>query len=966
MAARVGWGVKNGATNLAMWRPARFLAAKAAVANEGARYAEEQMAAIKPELTQLRQRMAGEKAMRQRDVGRAQARADRAQQILASLPDDAPQARRTAAQRYAQAKANEVQRAQARAAADLWPTKAKRLADLEDNYSYLTRMRDEAHKAAQPPQKVIQGSKPVDLGNGVMAPAAFAGREGDMYQKLVTSDESLGQIFATNKKLIHGHLMRSFDHGGKAISAAQDEELHATSWAHAINAQIVQDQLKAQAVRGASPEDMTKWLTSTAEGRIYRQRLGLASASNEDIANAAWHEVAEYMPTPEIRAKALEPNGVTPAFLKQHIPMAQRPEVHTGQVGQVQSRFKRALDDVITKWFKVASTIPADRMSRHPLFNQAYEGHLARLKNQLVKQGAFDTTAEGVERMATTARRLALRDTRKLVFDIAHRSDASAALRFISPFMTATNESFQRWGRIIADKPQVAGYANVFYNSPVAAGHMQDADGNSITKDGYVYTIDAKTGKAVKTLVPKSQRYIVGRMPRWLVNSKVGIAFGVEPASGNFKLSQNSIDLVTQGDPWFHPGVGPIVQIPVNALVKDKPRQAELARHLGVLPFGPQQGGLGTSAAGFVLPATVKNFLTAFDTSDERYQQVKLQIMQRAAYEHKELGKPMPSAKQIANMTRDYWLFSAGSAFLQPMATQKADKYQFYRDQYNALRRQNPMTADDEFLKRFGESYFIFAQSQSKNDSGVPATTKAIDLEKKYGDLISANPELGALIVGPEGNGPFSPEAYSYQLNHPLTPGGAEMERSKLSADEAMQDNQRRQGWADFTKAMTQLTKQLHDRGLKSFTDKGAEDLKQTRRAFVQLYGSPTLPDGSNNPFYNEQWSKDYNTLDPLKYERLIPGLQEVASSRLADDPNRSDLRVLQSYLGARQGVTQLLAQRKKAGGSDVITAKSNADLLAAWQRWVDSLNESNTNFADLHSRYLARDLGYDGSTQEA
>jgi hypothetical protein len=267
------------------------------------------------------------------------------------------------------------------------------------------------------------------------------------------------------------------------------------------------------------------------------------------------------------------------------------------------------------------------------------------------------------------------------------------------------------------------------------------------------------------------------------------------------------MDLVTQGDPWFHPGVGPIVQIPVNELVKDKPKAAEMARHLGVLPFGPQQGtgviGNGPlgRAVGFMMPSTIKNFLTAYDTSDERYQAVKLQIMQRAAYEHSELHKPMPSAKQIADMTKSYWMFSAASAFLQPMATQKADKYQFYRDQYNALRRIDPMTADDQFLERYGESYFIFAQSQSKNDSGIPATTKAVELSKKYGDLIAANPELGALIVGPEGDGPFSPEAYSYQLNSPLTPRGQRDAADQDVRRRRHADNKRRQGWADFTKA---------------------------------------------------------------------------------------------------------------------------------------------------------------------
>lgn len=969
MALRAGWGIKNGATNLALWRPQRFFDAKRAVALEGATYADQELQALTPALTKLRGQFAAEQGMRARDVVRAQARATRAQQIVATLPEDASDARKAAAAQFAQAKQNALSRATARQQGALWPTKASRLADMEENAAYLTRMRDQAKQAADEAakgfQKAKQGSTPVHLGNGVYAPAAFGGQGGEYYQKLVSSDEALGQIFATNKQIVHGHLMRSFDNGGKVMSAAQDEALHATSWAHAINGQLAQDQLARRAIQGASVDDLTKWL-STPEGRIYRDRLGLKMVTNEDLANSAWHEVAHYLPSPAIRAQALTPEGVNTKFLKDSTPMAQRPDVHTGQVGQAQSRYKRAVDNVIGSWFKWAATVPADRLSRHPLFNQLYTGHLMRLKNQAVKQGAYDTTVDGVERMATAARRLALRDTRGLVFDIAHRSDVSAALRFVAPFMTATNESFQRWGRILADKPQVAGYANVFFNAPIAAGHMQDNDGNSITKDGYVYTIDSKTGKAVKTLVPKSQRYIVGRMPKFLVDSPVGVAMGVEPASGNMRLSQNSIDLVTQGDPWFHPGVGPIVQIPVNQLVKDKPRAAELARHLQILPFGPQQGGLPTQAGSFLLPSTVKNFLTAFDTSDDRYQSVKLQIMQRAAYEHENLGKPMPSAKQIAAMTRNYWLFSAGSAFLQPMATQKADKYQFYRDQYNALRRANPLTADDEFLKRFGESYFIFAQAQSKNDSGVPATVKAVELEKKYGDIMAKNPELGALVVGPEGNGPFSPEAYSYQLNTPLAPGGSEMQRSKMSADEAMQENQRRLGWAQYTKLMNKLGAQLHNRGLNSYTDKGAEDLRAMKQAYSMLLGSPTMPDGSENPFYNAAWSKDFNTLDPLKYERLIPGMEQVANSRLADDPNRSDLRVLQSYLGARQAVVKLLAQRKAGGGSNVITAQSNADLLTAWQRWVDGLVESNTNFGDLHSRYLARDLGYDGSTEAA
>lgn len=994
MAMRIGWGVRNGATNLALWRSRPLAAAQAAAAQEGVDFAKAEMAKLAPQIADLSKGIAGRRTATQADLTLAGRRLAAARAKRAAMDESTPPARVAAMDQLVSKHELAVQRA-ARSMGTGVAARNLKLADLKAHHGWLERQRaqsqaivDDATARANAP-KVTQATTPVALPGGVVAPAAFGGEEGQYFMKMISSDESIGQIFMTNKRLIHGHLMRSFDHGGKAISPAQDEALHATSWAHAINAQLAQDQLARQAIQGASVADMTKWLTSTAEGRQYLRRLGMDQSARgagtenriirdpEDIANRAWHDVAEYMPTPEIRMQALAPEGVSPDFLKKAVPAVNRPDVHTGQVGQAQGRYQRALDEVIGRFYKVAASLPADRWSRHPLFNQLYEGHMKTLAGQLQKQGAYDRTVSGVEQMATTARRLALRDTRKLVFDIAHKSDAAAALRLISPFMAATTESFQRWGRIIADRPQVVGYANNAFTAPLAAGAMQDADGNHIDRQGYSYTMTYPTlpngkpdyahGKAVKRLVPKSERYIVGRMPKALAHSPIGVAFGVEPASGNFKLSQNSMDLVTQGDPWFNPGVGPIVQIPVNAFVKDKPKAAELARHLSILPFGPQNGGpFGTGpvgeAASFFMPSTLKNFLTAYDTSDERYQAVKLQIMQRAAYEHAELGKPMPSAKQIADQVKHYWMFSAASAFMQPMATQKQDAYQFYRDQYNALRRANPLTADDEFLQRYGESYFIFAQSQSRNESGIPATVKAVELEKKYGNLIAQNPDLGALIVGPEGNGPFSPEAYSYQLNTPLTPGGAEMQRTKMSADEALAENKRRLGWTKYTAVMNGLTATLHNRGLKSYNDKGAEDLKATKAAVTALWSQPLLPNGEKNPYYNDAWSKDFSTYDTLKYDRLVPGLQAVADSPLAKEPNRSDLRVLKTYLDGRRAVNTILQQRGATGGAKTLTAKSNADLAGVWQQFVDHLVESDTSFGDLHARYLSRDLNYDNS----
>ncbi|MGV9850429.1 hypothetical protein ACWDWU_16915 [Streptomyces sp. NPDC003442] len=968
MAMRAGYGVKNLATNLAHWKPTSHYEAREAAAREGLRYADEEIARIQPSALALRARVKAHEALNQGQVAKAQRLRQAAEGKLASLPEDAPAARRSAL-----GKQIEKHRKTGRLAADRLkaglPSKQARLSELDEQLAHLASGREdslaaiEAAKSARERgfRQSSQLYKSPEVAPGVVLPPALGGDKGEYFQKMISSDDSLHNLFSSNKKLVHNNLIRSFSHSGVSISYPQDSKLFVSSWHQAINQQIMQDQLAVQAVKGASIEDMTKWLTATPAGRAYRKRLGIKHASDERVAASVYHDVAEYLPTPEVRQAALK-GEADEAFLTKAAEDGMHPfEVHTTQLGETlagSNRLSQGMDRVIDSWFKTVASLPADRMARHPLFNQLYEGHARQLAAQELKQGA-KLAQKDADRIAETARRLALRDTRKLVFDIAHRSDAAHALRFISPFFAATTEAWQRWSRIIADRPQVVGYAHNFFNAPASWGWMQDQDGNRILADGTV--IDPVTGK--KRLVPKGDRFIMARVPKFLADSPVGKAFGMDP-SGRWLISQDSMNLVTQGDPWFNPGTGPIVSIPVNEFVKDKPSDAELARKLGVLPFGPVTGGfLGQNplgrAADQVLPPAVKNFLTAFDTSDERYQRVKLQIMQRAAYEHANLGKPMPSAKAIADMTRNYWLFSATSAFLQPFATQKPDKYQFFRDQYNNLRRKNPLTADEEYLKRFGESHFIFAQATS-DGSGISATKKAVQVSKEYGDIIATNPELAALIVGPEGNGPFSPEAYAYQLTTPLVPGGAEMQRRKLSADEAMAENQRRLGWAKYTGMMNRITAELHKRGLNSFADDGAEDLTDMRAAVARLYGDPLMPDGSDNPYYNEEWSKDFFTLDARRYDRLIPALTEVANSRLAEDPNRSDLRVLREYLMGRRAVLAVLAERDKDGGAKTLGAKANADLAQSWSRYVDSLIEKDTRFGDLHHRYLARDMGVD------
>jgi hypothetical protein len=974
MMARTGYGIKNLATNLAHWKPTSHYAAAEASALQGVKYADEEIKPLQAEADALQKQLDLRGAAYRADLGKARARATRAQAKLDAMDQAADPVKYNAMQQLVSKLNAQTRQAESRLNSHS-PARRDRLSQLNDQLDELRSHRELQQTAAETAKQArlrgfrqaSQLNKSFEVTPGVVLPPALSGEQGEYYMKLISSDDQLRTMLQRNKQLIHSNLQKAYgDTMAAPISYPGTEKTFVEAWHKAINHQIMQDQAAKRVVAGESAEALARWMRKTPEGRQYWKRIGLKYDNPERLAQSIWHEVDEYMPAESgVREAALK-NEADIDYLTELAKTGQYPQyVHNAQLGEAlagSNHASRAIDNVIDWWYKWAASVPADRMSRHPLFNQLYEGHAKALAGQEMKQGVKLTQADA-DRIAETARRLALKDTRKLVFDIAHRSDVGHALRFMSPFYAATTEAWQRWARIIADRPQTVGYASIFFNAPLSWGWMQDQDGNRIQRDGTAMVYDDKTGKLVRKLVPKSDRMIMARVPKFLLKSDIGKALGLDSVDNQlrqWKVSQDSMNLITQGDPWFNPGTGPIVAIPASLLTKDKPDQAELLRKLGVLPNGATPGGIPTTIAQQMLPAYARNFLSAWDSSDERYQRIKLQIMQQAAYDHANLGKPMPSAQEIADRTRDYWLFSAFTAFTQPFSTQRVDKYQFFRDQYNALRRKNPMTADEEYLKRFGESHFVFAQATSDNAGGVPATKKAVALETKYAGLIAKNPELAALIVGPEGNGPFSPEAYTYQLTTPLIPGGAEMQRTKLSADEAMQENQRRLGWAKYTQLMNAVTAQMHNAGFQSFEDDGAQQFKQMRSAVAKLYGDPLLPDGSQNPYYNEQWSRDYYSLDPKRYDRLIPGLTAVANSELAKLPSRTDLRQLQQYLAFRKAVTFELARRDKAGGSADLGAKSNADLAAGWARVVDGLVEADTRFGDLFHRYLARDLGVD------
>ena len=100
--------------------------------------------------------------------------------------------------------------------------------------------------------------------------------------------------------------------------------------------------------------------------------------------------------------------------------------------------------------------------------------------------------------------------------------------------------------------------------------------------------------------------------------------------------------------------------------------------------------------------------------------------------------------KAEANAKKFYYL-KALTSWITPAQTSTTPltgtPYQFYIDQYKKLQQSDPKSADDEFLKKYGEDYFVFSTSLSKSMGIAPYPLRAQHREEVQGsDCRRPNP----------------------------------------------------------------------------------------------------------------------------------------------------------------------------------------------------------------------------------
>jgi hypothetical protein len=763
----------------------------------------------------------------------------------------------------------------------------------------------------------------------------------------VTSDAAAATLFARGEAIDTARAIKT----GSWTGIKPSDPSHMEDWLHVLNHQFGQDRLFRIVAEDPSLTNAMKWMR-TAEGKDHVRALGRLGHDPDDLIQAVKIALDDYLPEGTgLQAKIAKGEDISENEIRAAISKDDFPVVHGEETKPLTKMFSkqsatRYLDDLVAKGYKRLGTIPGDVMSRQPIYMRAQQARMRELVDQELAHYAKVGKDTGkidvgtLNKMQQKSHQMAMKDISQIAYDPA-RTTATEALRFIAPFLGAHIDGLQRWGGMIAEKPELVNSASKIYNAPVAANLITDTDGNHVGMDGYA-TVVGVDGKASKQFVPIENRVFNLQVPGDAKNKSV---LNVLPGYGS-KIRISAMNTILPGDPWFNPGGGPVVQISGSYLANKSPQVGDFLQWAKVLPYGP------TGTIDAITPKYMRQIYEAATTDDAdnvEYQKAYLATYQKYVAESKNGGPPV-DIKQVESDAKSFMWLKMLTSWASPAQTNSTPltgtPYQFYVDQYKKLQEADPKAAQDQFLKTYGSDYFVFTAALSKS-IGIAPTREAMLAADEYKDLIAQDPDMAGYLTMGKQKGKFSSSVYAKQMNESI--GGKKI-RETQSAMDAVRENQKDLGWQQYNKIKLVLDGVLLRSGYKSYTSSGAEGLLSVKRMAIQQL-SQKFP----------EWEKDFNTTDSGAVSRRINQFtQLVNTDKLANDPLRTDVPVMKAYLARRAIYKQLLESTGNVGGFAVdergVPTGDNAAIGLAWQQEQTRFINSDTQFNEVFNRYLSND----------
>lgn len=797
------------------------------------------------------------------------------------------------------------------------------------------------------------------LGNSLQGPMGAPGDAGAMVRFQNTSAHSVGMMLGKDEEGV----MKMLQPTGSWESIAPTDARYSqkvrgmTPWEHAVNRQIGQDVIGKKMLAGQSAEDVYRWLTGTKEGRYYGKQLSYSRKAYLENLRDGEDQIRRYLPTDELKIAALQ-GKATHAMLDAQVEEAARPIVHGEILDQALGKSQSGLflHHAVSKMHHVLGTMPYDFLSRNPTYSEFYTREVQRRVLLADSQGQIvnDAVKNQIEQQS---KRWALGKTKSLMHDYTERSQLAEMLRFTIPFWGAYWQHAARWAGVIADDPSWVRKMQLVWEAPNKAGWVVDENGNTVNEHGRISEVAKVKGADGKMYAgggykigdkAGSEQFITLTLPSAIARHIPGLRTGEQ-----MKLGKSGINLLAHGLPTF----GPLAQLPLNAVAKERPDLA--ASMKWALPYGPNQSPLST-----LFPATAQHFYNASEENGKLFVNTRVRILHDDIADYNLKYKvESPDAKHLAQLwdksgsqARAFMSMHNAASFVAPTAVLTDSPYEKYIDVYRSRLEYDAKLTDaqrnlpgyqspkDWFLTTFGPEFFPLTESLSHTNNGVPPTLEAYHAQAndpRLAKLISADPELGNLIIGKDGAGQFNRAVYEYQFAHGVGDQSGLNQRALATPTEARDAPSIALGWTEYSKMADAVTTALAAAGIGNINDKRAQGLRDQRQQWIaDLAGK--FP----------AWYEDYSKVDEIANQKRLIALDRISQSKPMMAPARHDMAGLRDYLAMRKEMTGILAQSKFS----TIGAKANSALANVWDTAVQALIERNPAFGSLYARWLSRD----------
>jgi hypothetical protein len=755
--------------------------------------------------------------------------------------------------------------------------------------------------------------------------------------------------------------------GARTVSTVKNNDpRYFEAWSNVLNMHFrdpetgIMDPIVRKILDGETDQDILGWLSRNPQGRIYandtyttpRQAFGLTALKggelDEDLLekiNITRGAVKLYLPDEETALffSTAGPDGkpLSGGELQNYLRNRfgdnpeNLPDIN-GLLVTTSKEFRdqeRLIDTFNRRVMRFLGSLPEDVFARHPLARATYNRQVkVNIENIAKAKGTEKLTAEEINSAIRGAREDSRREVERTLFTIVRRTRASSSqvMQLLFPFYAAFENTAKRWSGIVAENPQAVATAGRTIAQLVNGQTVIDQDGNRIT--------DAKKlaeGTYANLVIQVPQGFIDSLPKQWR-----------EVANNAFKtvnIPLSSLDVITQGQPG-NPGFGPYAVLPTYLILRNRPELEEAFK-----PFFP--AGMPQTATDLFAPAAFRR-LRSMWTQDELYVRTFNQMLRYEAYNFNS-GKRTdePTLQEITDKTNKFFMLRAFSSITMPVAI--SPEMDFYQQTYRQfLNQYGPGEAEARFLEMYPD-YFEATVSLSKSPGSLEANMDTVKNLKRFRGLMaeaeaSDNPELiGFLANDFDGQYTFSQAAYQWQYRQGAYPGSKNTYRQNRSPEELLRDANIKRGWTQFNSLMGQINAYKIQNGIVSDDDPRMEMINGAKQLWTRAQAEA-----------NFDWYSEYISPDRGKYERRALVLKKALTDKgwMAQNGDRPVVKAMATYLDARDQLASILKQRDAAGGSAMLSAQSNKDIVYVLDQIKQQLIAESPEFEQFLNRYFIND----------